>query len=172
MNQRVDQSEVDRLRAVLEQAPERAPKVTRGEAIRMLAPQLRELKERGYTVDDIVTLLRGHGWNVAVDTVRACLGGKRGKRPRGAVPPTSPGQAPRPPAVAGAATPRPPKAEGTGTASGSGPMATANPPGRPTATSVPTPGAVRAGHGKEPATGRPPDPPKSTFKPREDTDEI
>ncbi len=78
MNHRVDKSEVDRLRAVIEQAPERAARVSRGKALRMLAPQLRALRGRGYTVDDIVELLEG---GVSRPWARAGVG-SGGGRPR------------------------------------------------------------------------------------------
>ena len=83
MSERMDITEVERLRELLEQAPECASRVSRAKAIRMLAPQFRKLRARGYTVKDIAGLLRGHGLVISVQSLRTYLGGKRiGAGPR------------------------------------------------------------------------------------------
>jgi hypothetical protein len=169
MNQRVGQSEVDRLRAALEQAPERAAKVSRGQALRMLALQLRALRGRGYTVDDIVELLRGNGWAVGADTVRACLAGKRRNRPRIASNAPAHDQRGRP---EGGKT----KAVSGGS---EGETMEPGPSKMPSKTEGPPVHLPRAGAAKErtrlgaaEANDQARNPPKSTFGLREDSDEI
>ncbi len=77
MGGRVDLTEVERIRGLLEQAPDCATKVSRAKAIRMLAPQFRKLRARGYTVKDIAGLLRDLGLTISVESLRTYLGAKR-----------------------------------------------------------------------------------------------
>jgi hypothetical protein len=169
MNHRVEKSEVDRLRAVIEQAPERAAKVSRGEALRMLAPQLRALRGRGYTVNDIVELLHGNGWMVAVDTVRACLASKRGAGARGAARPTGHAQKARGEEGKPRGVSRGSEVE---TAETGGSKAPAKEPGAPVRAHVPPAARERGQTAKADGPEPPLNPAKSTFTPREDSDEI
>jgi hypothetical protein len=135
----------------------------------MLAPQLRALRGRGYTVDDIVELLRGNGWAVAADTVRACLGGKRRTRVPAAPSAAGHGQSGRP--DGGKAREVSGRSEGktVGPGASERPSKVPGPPAHP-----PRAGAAKEGTrlGTAEVNDRALNPPKSAFGPREDSDEI
>jgi hypothetical protein len=173
MSQRVDMSEVDRLRAALEQALERTRKVSRTEALRMLAPELRALRSRGYTVEDIVQLLHGNGWSLGIETVRACVGGRRVKRARPAAAPAERDESGGPAVTKSAESPQ---GEAVGTvvaATGPAGSEAAPRPSRvphkpPVFPSTDPRVRVAKAEARDPADTSP----KSTFTPREDSDEI
>jgi hypothetical protein len=176
----VDVSEVDRLRDLLERAPERSRKVSRGQAMRMLAPQLRKLRAKGYSVEDLAALLTEHGWTVSVDTLRGYVGGKRGRG--AATKPAADGSVRRASEAAGA---QPPAATAIGTeAAAGGGRPSALPAAAAPKESVPA-SAAGAAEGAGPRRAAPaaappraevrapaPPPPSATFRPREDRDDL
>lgn len=61
----------------LDKIPPAERPLTTAEAISLLAPQLRKLRARGHTLDEIAAHLKGHGLHVASRTLARHLAGAK-----------------------------------------------------------------------------------------------
>jgi transposase len=71
--QTFNMTQVTDLQAALKAVPPSTRKLSRTEVLRQLAPTIKELREKGYTAEAIVELLKTKGFDMKLSTFRGVL---------------------------------------------------------------------------------------------------
>jgi hypothetical protein len=84
---KIRRSDIDKAAQHFDEAPEVQPEeVTRKEAVRILAPRIKDMRRKGYSWEQIAARLKGDGISVEPDLLasyyRAAVGGQSGRAKR------------------------------------------------------------------------------------------